>query len=173
MPHIMFLACLFVISLVFWLCVFVVLENLESDHEAFRFKSVKSGINGLPEPGAGGSGAICNKSTCIMKSMEVMKCTVIRIVLRFIYEILCAIENMFGMVLMGLCACDKAPMAESYLGQDKMTCSNKSSIPGVICLTPLAVYMAFFGIVFGVWKAIFLFSNLCLVPLGPPLYTSP
>ena len=59
-----------------------------------------------PPPYVPEGGANCwSFGSCKAYGLITMKCTVMRIIMRFIYELICGMVNIFGLVLIGLCAC--------------------------------------------------------------------
>lgn len=97
-----------------------VVKNLGSDE---LFSEKKSDPNDIaPEPNTKEGETPCNNPTdCLKLQLQIMKyiennliyeyiylflrCTLIRLVMRMLYEMLCAIENFFAEIVQKICAC--------------------------------------------------------------------
>jgi len=118
-----------------------------------------------PPPSAYTSNEIMCKSSldCMLKKLKYQKCSVARVNIRTIYEVVNVIFHIMAKIISVLCACTPTPAGTSIT----IPCSNTASIPGLVCNIPNMVFKGVYKISVFMYKIYGLISNFCWNPLGP------
>jgi hypothetical protein len=129
-----------------------------------KLKDDQSDAN-TPPPSAYTSDEIMCKSSldCMLKKLKYQKCSVARVNIRTIYEIVNVIFHIIAKIISLLCACVPIIAGTSI----SVPCMNTAGIPGLICNIPNMVYKGVFKISVFLYKIYGLISNFCWNPLGP------
>jgi hypothetical protein len=145
-------------------------EKTKKNDLRFRSKEKKEKtVSDLPpEPYSEESGALCkNDSDCASKSKKWTLCTILRVTIRFVYEVIALTMNIIAKIIYGLCACFHTPTEQKI----SVSCSNTTSIPGLICTVPNQTFQGIFKISFVIWKVYELISQTCFNPMSPLLFS--
>lgn len=118
----------------------------------------------LPKPYSDGSEIPCNSSSdCKMKKLKWMKCTVQRIGVRTVYEMINMPLRIVGQIVYSLCACVHTPSGSNY----QVKCTNTTGAPGLICTIPNMIYKSLYKISFTLWNSYTKLSGVCRNPITP------
>lgn len=129
-------------------------------HNNNSFKQVDPDAD-PPKPYTGNS-IPCTPSSCPIKKLKWMKCTVKSVTLRTAYEFINIILNTLAKTTYGVCGC-----IEISSGKKQIKCTLTRSYPGVPCNVMLNALKGIFKISMFIWKAYTMNNSICLNPISP------
>ena len=104
----------------------------------------------------------CTPSSCPIKKLKWMKCTVKSVTLRTAYEFINIILNTLAKTTYGVCGCIEIPSSNK-----QVKCTLTRSYPGVPCNVMLNALKGIFKISMFIWKAYTMNNSICLNPISP------
>jgi hypothetical protein len=100
---------------------------------------------------------------CNLKKLTMMKCTVVRVALRTIYESLNVPLITIEKIVFSLCGCFYVETPNNR----KIKCTLTTGQPGLPCSVTNQVLQGLFKLSFGIWKGYQTMSHLCRNPISP------
>lgn len=139
------------------------IENLENPSSFLEIASSFNPDADPPKPYTSNEIMCKNSLDCMLKKLLYQKCSVARVNIRTIYEVVNVIFHIMAKIIFLLCACVAVPAGESITIQ----CMNTNAQPGLICVNPNMVFKGVFKISIMLWKIYELMSTFCWNPIGP------
>ena len=142
----------------------LLLDSKNDLYSIIRFKSTFSNVlfNEPPEPYSTDDIPCKSVSDCDLKKKLWMKCSVERITIRTVYELVNQILRKLGQIVYTACVCTHIPAGDNI----QVKCVNTQSIPGLVCTIPNMVLKTIFKISYMLWESYDKISNQCVNPIN-------